>query len=344
MSDIPSNIIISRTDSIGDVVLTLPVATVLKRHFPGIKIAFIGKNYTKPVIESCTSIDLFIDVNDFISTEITIFGEKPAAIIHVLPVPKIARRAAQLAIPLRIGTTNRFYHWFTCNSLVKLSRKKSRLHEAQLNLKLLEPLGITGDLSLEDIGSSFALNATQPLPEKFAAMVDKRKYNLILHPKSQGSGREWGLENFIQLIGMLEPDRFKIFISGIEKERKLLEPIFNEVADKVTDITGRMNLTEFISFIKACDGLIASGTGPIHLAAALGKDALGIYPPIKPIHPGRWAPLGPNAKAFAVNKLCTDCKADKTSCHCIHEVNPVRLKDALYNSVEKRAEYRGGEF
>lgn len=335
MTNTPNNIIISRTDSIGDVVLTLPVATVLKKHFPGIKIAFMGKAYTRPVIEACTSVDQFIDVVDFITTEITIFGEKPEAIVHVLPVAKIAQRAKALKIPLRIGTTNRVFHWFTCNSLVKLSRKKSPSHEAQLNIKLLEPLGINTNISLTEIGSSFALNNIQALPATLAGLVDKHKYNLILHPKSQGSGREWGLDNFIQLVHLLDSEKFKIFISGVEKERELLAPIFTEVGGKVTDITGLMNLSEFMSFIAASNGLVASGTGPIHLAAALGKDAFGIYPPIKPIHPGRWAPLGPNAQAFVVNRSCTDCKGNKMACHCIHEVNPVWIQQALNEALKR---------
>ncbi len=120
---VPASIIISRTDSIGDVVLTLPVATALKKYFPGIKIGFMGKAYTRPVIEACENVDAFIDVDDFLNKIITVCGEKPAAIIHVFPVAKIAARAKKLKIPVRIGTTNRVFHWLTCNRLVKLSRK-----------------------------------------------------------------------------------------------------------------------------------------------------------------------------------------------------------------------------
>ena len=47
-------IAISRTDSIGDVVLTLPVCVWLKKKFPDIKIIFFGSTYTKPVIEFLT--------------------------------------------------------------------------------------------------------------------------------------------------------------------------------------------------------------------------------------------------------------------------------------------------
>lgn len=329
MKNIPKSIIISRTDSIGDVVLTLPVATILKKYFPEMTIGFMGKAYTKPVIEACKNADQFIDVNDFMNGAVTVSGEKPEAILHVLPVAAIAMRAKKLKIPLRIGTTNRIYHWITCNELVKLSRKNSELHEAQLNLKLLEPLGITRNFSLAETGQLFAMERIQPLSEELAAFIQKDKYNLILHTKSQGNAREWGLDNFIQLINLLDTGKYKIFISGVEKERKLLQPIFDKAGEKVTDITGLMNLTEFISFIAACDGLVANSTGPLHIAAALGKNAFGIYPPVRPMHPGRWAPLGPKAEVFVLDKFCIDCKDDKSQCHCINEIDPIWLKEAL---------------
>ena len=62
-----NRIIISRTDGIGDVVLTLPVAHLLKEKFPGCSIIFLGKTYTKPVIESCTNIDKIVCWDEIVS-------------------------------------------------------------------------------------------------------------------------------------------------------------------------------------------------------------------------------------------------------------------------------------
>ena len=63
-----------------------------------------------------------------------------------------------------------------------------------------------------------------------------------------------------------------------------------------------MNLEQFIAFIAQCDGLVANSTGPLHIAGALGKDALGIYSPRKSINPQRWKPLGAKAKSFVLDK------------------------------------------
>lgn len=328
MKKAPKYIVISRSDSIGDVILTLPLAKVLKDKFPEIKIGFIGTAYTKPVIEACKFVDDFIAVDDFINSESL---KLPDAILHVFPRKAIAKKAKQLKIQLRIGTTNRLYHWFTCNKLIKLSRKNSQLHEAQLNLKLLKAFNINKEFSLEEIGNSFGLANLQPLQTEFSSLIKRDKYNLILHPKSQGSAREWGLPNFIDLINSLDLTRYNIFISGTNKEKESLQLLFTSVGKKVTDITGLMSLAQFISFINSCDGLVANSTGPLHIAAALGKNALGIYPPMRPIHPGRWKPLGDKVKVFVLDKICNDCKSKNSTCHCIHKISPSLIKAELNN-------------
>lgn len=323
------NIIISRTDSIGDVVLTLPVAKVLKDRFPGITIAFLGKKYTKPVIKACENVDLFIDEKEFLTNEVLINGQKPSAILHVFPVSAIAKRALKLKIPVRIGTTNRLYHIYTCNKLVKLSRKNSDLHEAQLNLQLLRPFGIDKIFSLNEIAGLMGLTNIVELKPEFYNLLSSSKFNLILHPKSQGSAREWGLDNFSELIKLLDKERFNIFISGTQKERSLLQPLLEKEGNNVIDISGKMSLEQFIAFIAKCDGLVANSTGPLHIAAALGKYAFGIYAPMRPIHPGRWAPVGKNAQYFVLDKDCNDCRKNENECHCIKEVPPQWIKTAL---------------
>jgi ADP-heptose:LPS heptosyltransferase len=57
-------IIISRTDSIGDVVLTLPLCAWLKEKFPEVKLTFLGKNYTREVVNSFDCVDEFISVEE----------------------------------------------------------------------------------------------------------------------------------------------------------------------------------------------------------------------------------------------------------------------------------------
>jgi len=323
MQKLPSNfsIIISRTDSIGDVVLTLPMAGYLKKHFPLCRIIFVGRNYTRDVVALSEHVD------DFISWDETHTLPKADIIVHVFPQKQIALAARKSKIRIRVGTTNRLFHWWTCNKLIKLSRKNSDLHESQLNLKLLEFFNIPTDLKLEEIKNYYGFTKAQPLPEEWLKLIDKTKTNVILHPKSKGSAREWGLDNFSELINSLPENKFKIFISGTKEEGQQAKTLF-EKHKNVTDLTGKMNLKQFISFINHADALVAASTGPLHIAAALGKKAIGLFAPMRPIHPGRWMPVGKDAHVAVLNKDCSDCRKSK-DCHCIREIKSKQIVDLL---------------
>lgn len=271
----------------------------IRSVYPDVKISFLGRTYTKPVIEACRAVNAFINYDDLLKLS---FSDRAKSLqtlnincaIHVFPNKKVAKFIKAAGISTRIGTTNRIFHWFTCNKLVKLSRKKSDLHEAQLNMVLLKPLGLPV-LPLEQIHQYYQFEPTVTVPEKISPLLSTDKFNLILHPKSHGSGVEWPLESFEQLIELLPAEKFNIFISGSEKEKNILADWIEKLPDHVTNLTGKMDLYQFVSFIRNADGLVASGTGPLHIAAASGINTLGLFPCVRPIHPERWAPLGKRA-------------------------------------------------
>jgi heptosyltransferase III len=204
-------------------------------------------------------------------------------------------------------------------------------------VRLLKSFGVRTLYSADEVPAMYGLTRVEPLHEQWKVLAAPDKYNLILHPKSQGSGREWPLERYLELIRALDQNRFRIFISGTAAEKEALQPLLFAAAARVTDITGAMSLDQFISFIQHCDGLVASGTGPLHLAAALGRDAIGIFPPIRPVHPGRWRPLGPKAKVFVLPKSCDDCKGNPAGCTCMQGIEASKV--AAY--LERVSVFRG---
>ena len=326
-------IIISRTDNIGDVVLTLPLARYLKEKYPESEILFLGKKYIKPLIDCCEYIDQFIDwdtLSAMPEDESTFFFKNIGAevIIHVFPKSEIARMAYKAGIKYRIGTSHRFYNWLYCNKRVDFTRKNSPLHEAQLNFKLAEPLGINDVPSLIKLGGSYGLTKLPALYEEWKKLIDPNKFNLIIHPLSRGSARNWDWNNYNKLIEILPQDKFKIFVTGTEAESAAITENMLLYHPEVTDLTGKLDFTQLIAFIANIDGLVAASTGPLHIAAALGKKTIGLYPSIRPMHPGRWAPLGPKAKYLALDKDCVDCK-NGNHCTCINTITAEQVKGLL---------------
>ncbi len=315
-------ILISRTDSIGDIVLTLPLCVWIKSHFPSCKIIFLGNTYTKPVILCLKEIDLVVCWKDI---ENLPYNEKVQKIIdlkidvclHVFPKKEIASLMKKAKIKDRIGTSHRAYHLLTCNHRLNFTRKKSDLHEAQLNFELLKPFGLTEISTFEEISTSISKSFTFP-----TIALEKDFFNIknavILHPKSQGSALEWPLEKYKILAEKLIENGEIVVFTGTENEGKLIKS-FIPHHENCYDLTGKMSLEELIVFISQSKTLVACSTGPLHLAGILGIQTIGLFSSRKPIHPGRWKALGKNVTILEFDSNCEECKKSKT-CSCIQNI------------------------
>ncbi len=328
-------ILISRTDAIGDVVLTLPMCGWLKKMMPGCEIIFLGATYTQPVVACCEHVDAFLNIDELKALpekeQVQLLQQQAVdAVIHVYPNKVVARLAKKANIPVRVGTRNRWFHWLTCNKLVKLSRKNSPYHESELNLFLLAGVGIQSFPPLAEIYKYTGLTKIEPLPVwvEEALRKNTNQRNIILHPKSKGSAREWGLSKFAQLATMLHQAGHNVYITGSPAEHELLKEWLQQQVPFATDLTGRLTLSEFISLAQAADGLVACSTGTLHIAAAVGTHALGIYPPVRPVHPGRWKPLGKHASYLVNAAGCAAC-TDPKHCTCMEQITATQALEQV---------------
>lgn len=308
------------------------MAGVIKKHFPKSNVVFLGRTYTKDIIALSENIDGFLNYDEIEKMPkreaVNILKSVNADIfLHVFPKKEIASLAKASGIPLRVGTTNRLFHWFNCNKLIVLSRKNSNLHESQLNLKLLQFLNINTDVELSNIFTYYGLSKIPPLDQVFSSLIDISKINIILHPKSRGSAKEWGLENFTKLIHLLPKDKYTVFVSGTADDASQMQDFLHGHPD-VISLAGKLSLSQFIAFIFKCDALIAASTGPLHIAAALNKKAIGIFSPKRPIHPGRWMPIGKNARYVVYDANCELCK-NKIDCDCITKISAKQIVNLL---------------
>ncbi len=332
---IGKRIIISRTDNLGDVILTFPLLGYLKAIMPDVRIYFIGKRYTHEVIDRCIHVDKFLDREELLKDPEKLRAIQADSILFIYPDRQLAKLALKVGITKRVATAHRWFNWMYCNYRVDFSRLRSRAHESQLNFKLLSPFKIYWDFDLKEMSKFYGL---VPALQSQSAYLSSEHQNLIIHPKSKGSAREWHLENYYELAKSLSADKYRIFVTGLKEEGEAMrkeKPALFELAH-VTDMTGKLSLDQLMSFIDQADGLIACSTGVLHLAAALGTYSLGLYSPMKPIHPGRWMPIGKKANYLVINKKCSDCKRSK-ECRCVNEITPGQVVQRLQqdNSVSQ---------
>lgn len=314
-------VIISRTDSIGDVMLTLPICAWLKETYPEVELIFLGKGYTRSIVNAYSKVDRFVDWNDYLQSPKTERIQQFRAlaadvIIHVFPDKEIAALAKKARIPVRVGTSHRAYHLVTCSHRVNFTRKKSNFHEAQLNHELLRPFGLVSLPELNQLikSTSFFNAPNVALPKEYEMINNP----VILHPKSQGSAKEWPIEKYIELAKALVDKGREVVFTGTENEGALFRDLL-PVHPSVIDTTGKLSLEQLIVLISKADSLVACSTGPLHIAGYLGVKAIGLFSPRRPIHPGRWRALGKNVSILMYDENCLTC-AQKKDCNCIEDI------------------------
>ncbi len=331
-------ILLSRTDNIGDVVLTLPMAGLIKEKYPEAKVLFLGKKYTENIITCCKNVDEFIDWSEISKLsdkeQVKFFANKNIDVfVHVFPNKHLAKVARKARIKVRIGTSHRVFHYFNCNRLENFSRKKSDLHEAQLNTKLLKSLGIDVTPNYNDLSKYIGFTNIPNLSDKWTQLLSTTKKNVILHPKSNGSAQEWGLDNFQKLVKLLvDSGKAKVFLTGTEDEGKIFRDKLFYNNDNLVDLSGQMTLMELISFISNVDTLVAASTGPLHIAGVCGIQTIGLYPTTPPIHAGRWSPIGKNINICDINIINNTNKYNR--CEHISDIPPKFISNLIEENKE----------
>jgi ADP-heptose:LPS heptosyltransferase len=281
----PSSIAISRTDSIGDVIVTLPLCGFIKKYSPNTRITFIGRSYTQAIVEACPFVDEFLNFDKHSESSL-----KVEACVFAFPDAEVMKWVKAQGVKKRIATGSRIASWKFANDRVFFSRKNSDLHESQLNFHLLSPFGAKDIPTLEEIREWHVLKPKVESP----IQLDPNKRSVVFHMLSKGSALNWSLHQYQELTMFLPTADFNIYITGTEEEGVRIRKDF-QFDSHIIDLTGKLSLPQLIAFISSCGTLVAASTGPLHIASAVGIHAIGIYPSKRPMHPGRWKPLGINA-------------------------------------------------
>lgn len=338
MNNPVKNILIVRTDRIGDVVLTLPLTVIIKKHYPECKVSFLVRDYTKDILANHPFVDETIILKEengrivFFDNLKQITSRHYDACIVVNPRFTIALILFLSGIKKRIGTGYRLYSFFF-NQKVFEHRKYAEKHEVEFNLSLLQKIGIKETASEENISYHLSIDnksleyADQILINE---KIDSKKPLVIIHPGSGGSSIDLPVEKFIQLTKKIIDDGFQVVITGNTKEIEICRRLV--LSNKVKNLAGKFNLVQLIALISRSTVFISNSTGPIHIAAALGKFTVGFYPKILSCSKERWAPYTNKKLIYNPELDCKNC--NRKQCEQLNCMESIDI-NVVYKDIKK---------
>ncbi len=305
------NILIVRTDRIGDVVLTTPAIKVLRQAYPGARISILISPATRDLIEGNPYLDEII-MDDRENEHRGWKGLiRLAALLRRLKfdlaiiyhTKKRTNLMCFLAgIPCRVGYKNNKLGFLLTDPIAD-ERHHGRRHEAQYCLDVLQHLGIGGNeifrKSLEDLADDLYV-AVRPESECWIEELWQKNrihsYECVaaIHPGASDPSKRWPWYRFCELIDQLA-QRYdsRIVLVGTNDGRDAASLVLSRIRVPALDLTGQMTLSQLASLLRRCRLLVSNDSGPVHVAAGVGTPVVSIFTRNHPgINPQRWQPLG----------------------------------------------------
>lgn len=297
----PLKICLMQTAFLGDCVLTLPLLRKTAEAFPGAKITVVTRPETAGVFSACgIAAEIIEDRKKTAPSGLAEFrrlaGELRSRSFDAAIIPHRSLRTALLAwragIPARVGFSSSAGS-FLLTHKVQFSWL---LHDVERNLALLSPLAA-------DLKSPFP----GLKPEGGAPFGPADRIAVGINAGSAWPTKRWPQENWARLIRKITDVRGgRVLLVGGPGEKDWNAGIERLAGpERCLNLTGKTTMPELMEAIRPLKVFISNDSGPMHIAAALGVPAVGIFGPTT--RELGFFPYGPDNAVVETPLACRPC-------------------------------------
>jgi heptosyltransferase-3 len=346
------NILIYKIGNIGDITCAIPAFIAIRKRFPDSRMTLLsspGKRGSFGAKELLADVPYFDDMTiyytedfatwqqkkEFIkslrSKKFDLFIQLPEDIAKFRTLMRNMLFAKTLGVCRAFGFTIRTIRLFKKTQIDFTTNKT----EVESLLELLRTHGIWSD------AAEFGFNISEGIKQKIHHLLTADtsiRHALFIVALSPGSKREtnrWPAERFTKTAKyLIEKYNAYIVILGGAGDVALGETIGRQLPeDHFSNQCGKLELLETVEFLRHSSLIIANSTGTIHLAAAVGTPAVGIYG-VRDIF-NRWFPYGPQHHVLYHKFL--NCNYNKEECikKSIDRVTVSEVEAACDDVLEK---------
>jgi ADP-heptose:LPS heptosyltransferase len=340
-------IAVLRANALGDLIFALPALSALRAAYPSAEIVLLGRAW-----------------------HASFFAGRPGPVDGVLVVPgddapgsapggmhsdapwraatnaeraAFARRARHegfdLAVQIHGGGRNsnpfiaslgaRWTVGLRSEDAAPLDRWVRFVYYQQEVLRCLEVVGLVGAAPL-DLEPKLALQAADTA-EAAVALAGVKPPFVVLHPGANDPRRRWPSDRFGQVGDALAEAGLSLVVTGSREELPLADELIGALHLPARNLAGRTTLGGLAGVLASARLVISNDSGPLHLAAALGRPTVGVYWCGNLINGGpltrhRHRPL------IAWQVSCPRCGAPCTGGRCPHDdsfVTEIRVESVL---------------
>ncbi len=157
---------------------------------------------------------------------------------------------------------------------------------------------------------------------------------VALAPGSVGEAKRWPVAYYAEAAKQLAQSGVEVWIIGGPDEKPFAKEILQHAGSGVRDFTGG-KLSDGVIALSLASAVVANDSGLLHVSAALGVPAIGLF---GPTDPAKWAPINPVADLITHEPLldcqyCMQYVCPLQHHNCMREVMPSRVVESVKRAL-----------
>lgn len=330
----PQRILIIKPSALGDIVHTLPVLNLLRQRWPEAKISWLVGRAFAGLLEGHPQLDHVIPFDrrrfgkawyhpgvgyELLSLVQELSDQKFDLVIDLQGLFRSGLLTALTRAPVRVGFANarELAHLFYTHHVPVHTLEQ---HAVDRYLSVTEALGC----GRAPVGFHFATDAADRAAVD--GMLNGVDRFALLLPGTNWVTKRWPAERYAEIIAPLQRDfGLSTVIGGGADDLPIASAISKFSADHL-NLTGKTTLKQLVALIERAAVVIANDSGPMHIAAALGKPLVTPFGPTNPIRTGPYQRIDSVVRLDIPCSPCYSRKCSHISCMSWLNVDPVLVQ------------------
>jgi len=168
------------------------------------------------------------------------------------------------------------------------------------------------------------------LPESYVVLVPSNSHFKKAHPLNH---RAWPLEHWRSLIDLLSDKGYASVLIGAASDSAIVDEI-GPLPTNCINLVGKTRYSEVITLISAASHVIATDTGPAHIAAATNTPVTVLIGPTNPRRTGPFETADNKVITLSAGLPCSPCYHTPAlrNCHynrCMTQIRPLDVVNAI---------------
>ncbi|MBI3318199.1 MAG: glycosyltransferase family 9 protein [Candidatus Omnitrophica bacterium] len=300
----PQNILLIRTDRMGDLLMTLPAARSIRNRFPHARISLLLQEELKALLTGDPDFNTFLTCGPregqgtFASLRWAkrLKSQRFDAVVVFNPTRLFHLASFLAGIPFRAGYRRKW--GFLLTRSIPDTKASRDLHESEYQMEVASLL--TGETN---VAPKLRLFPSEVSCAQAQALLKSKGFSgsrrpVAIHPWTSNPAKGWPVDSFFETANRLSGAGRPVVILGGRMEVPLMGAFRGRLGRGVVDLVGQVPLEILPALLKQVGLLISNDSGPVHVAASVQTPTIVVASKSHAPLIARWKPLGAGHRFF----------------------------------------------